>query len=465
MPVLSQKNFWLIVGGLAGFELLSWMVYHTGAMSVAFWTAAAAMLLLVWYRPSWVALAGLAELIVGSKGYLLFTVVGGQHLTLRMLLFTGLCLVVIRLWPKIKHDFPQSVSKALLLLVGWIGLMAIWGALRGNGVSAVYTDANAFAYLGVYFGWWLILRRQPNWRGQVLTILLAGGTLIGLKSWLMVLLFGQNAPGLTELYRWIRNTGVGEITLISHNVYRVFFQSQVYALLVFLIAFSGYLWRQVPRWWAWPLIASALGVYFSLSRSFWLGLAGALLLMGVWLIRRIGWTSLKRFWLLVPLGLAVWLFNAWALNWPYVFNPPGDRPSVNTVLARLSGESSKQAASARQNQIQPLIRAISKHPVLGSGFGTMVTYYSTDPRIRGWRTTAAFELGYLDLWLKTGLVGLGLYVWWLWRIHRRIWPTKWLAYFVPGVAALLITNLTSPYLNHPLGLGWLALVSLYADDP
>lgn len=465
MMPLSAKSYWLTLAGLVLFELLSWLAYSTpGLMAVFFWAAVAAMMFLAWYRPTWVALAGLAELVVGSKGYLLFTTFRGQAVSLRMILFVGLVLSLIRLWPKLNFDWPKNLAGPLVALLVWVGVMTTWGVIRGNALGAVYTDVNAFLYALVFFGWWLVLRQRPMWRQDIFAMLLAGGTLIGIKSWVMMVLFGQNVSAVPEIYRWIRNTGVGEITLISGNVYRVFFQSQVYALLVFTVTFIGYVWHQVPRWWAWPLIGSALGLYLSLSRSFWLGLLVALVVIAVMLVRQKGWLSLKRFWLLLPLSLCVWLFNSWAINWPYVFTPIGRAPQANSILSRLTGTSSAQAATARRNQIQPLLAAISHHPVIGSGFGTSVTYYSTDPRVKGWRTTTAFELGYLDLVLKMGLVGLGLYAWWLWSISRQLAKSHWLIYFLPGLVALVVTHLTSPYLNHPLGLGWLALVSLYAAD-
>jgi len=111
------------------------------------------------------------------------------------------------------------------------------------------------------------------------------------------------------------------------------------------------------------------------------------------------------------------------------------------------------------------LRSISTHPIIGQGFGTEVKFFSTDPRINGWRQTTAFELGYLDLWLDLGLVGLGLVGWWLIVLVKKLWSTKWSWWWIPSIAGLLVINLTTPYLNHPLGLGWLMLATLYAYDP
>jgi O-antigen ligase len=150
----------------------------------------------------------------------------------------------------------------------------------------------------------------------------------------------------------------------------------------------------------------------------------------------------------------------WAISFP-AFTLHGQ---ANAVVSRFNGAGSADAATARRNQIKPLFTAVADHPILGSGFGKTVTYFSTDPTIQGYRTTTAFELGYLDLWLKLGLVGVIIYVWWIIGLWKKIAKTMWSIPFIIAGVALVVIHLTSPYLNHPLGLGWLMLTSLFAYD-
>jgi O-antigen ligase len=132
---------------------------------------------------------------------------------------------------------------------------------------------------------------------------------------------------------------------------------------------------------------------------------------------------------------------------------------------------SEAAVRSRWDLLPPLGKAIVKHPIIGSGFGTTVTYKSSDPRAvqlspDGQFTTYAFEWGYLDILLKIGLAGLVVYLLLIVKIWRSGWRSGRSGDFMPlglllGISALLATNFFSPYLNHPLGIGYILLCNSF----
>ena len=74
--------------------------------------------------------------------------------------------------------------------------------------------------------------------------------------------------------------------------------------------------------------------------------------------------------------------------------------------------------------------------------------------------TFAFEWGYLDLLLKLGLAGFLAYLWFVAKIFQKGFAVPQgdrllAAGFLGGLTALAVLNVTTPYLNHPLGIGYL----------
>ena len=95
---------------------------------------------------------------------------------------------------------------------------------------------------------------------------------------LLIYVFGHNFIfSMPSLYSWVRSFGLGEVTKITSNFYRVFSQSQVYALLAFFL-FLAYLFlakrfslsRKKYFSLNFLLGLSSVVIIVSFSRSFWL---------------------------------------------------------------------------------------------------------------------------------------------------------------------------------------------------
>jgi len=147
--------------------------------------------------------------------------------------------------------------------------------------------------------------------------------------------------------------------------------------------------------------------------------------------------------------------------WPY---QTGSIEGFGSVFASRTG-SGDVAITSRWNLLEPMWTEIKKAPVIGSGFGHEITYISDDPRIRAefpdgvWRTYSV-EWGYLELWLKMGILGplsliiLGGVI--VFRLYKQFHSNAgdWISLgLIGGVISLYVMHVFSPYLNHPLGLG------------
>ncbi|MBU0598336.1 hypothetical protein KKF61_05120, partial [Patescibacteria group bacterium] len=143
-----------------------------------------------------------------------------------------------------------------------------------------------------------------------------------------------------------------------------------------------------------------------------------------------------------------------------------DGISAGTLVKERLTTTDEAALGSRFQLFKPLITKFFDNPVIGSGFGTTVTYQTLDPRTKdingGWYTSYSFEWGYLDIVIKIGLIGLLVYLYFIWLIIKdgikllKITKNKEEYLLILGLLfsliALLITHISTPYINHPLGI-------------
>ncbi len=450
----------------------------------------------------------LAELFIGSQGGYMVTL--GAEQGLEMSLRHGLFLIIVFVW------FAELVASTAAggarrkeawawwgalrqhkLLYPYLGVLAMicYGVARGlaqhHGYGLVFFDGDRYLYYGL-FPALVTAFAKPNMLRHAGAVLAAAVTTCVAKALVVLFFFSHRVFVVAKaLYLWVRDTRVGEITIQTADFYRIFFQSQIFILVaLFAVALlfayaandSGRMARRALAFVCWAMVAMVL----SLSRSFWFGGAvGVIALVAILgLVRaepkiwaRLGLLGIGSVYVAVAIIAAVYFFP---------FPNKSGSLSISSLLGQRALSLSDDAAKSRWALLPKLNEAAMEHPVLGSGFGRTVTYETHDPRLlasnkTGSYTTYAFEWGYHDLWLKLGFLGLALYGWFLVRLlgplvhsiyharkefrradlgendnaKRRTVLTLGL---LVGAVALLATNLFSPYLNHPLGIGILMLI-------
>lgn len=459
----------------------------------------------------------LAELFVGSQGGYLVSFGsggGGPGHGIDVSLRIGLFLVVFATWAassitalmtkdaeRREHDLRwYSLMKKSGLLWPYLALLAafafaaLMGFLHGNDKGNIFFDANGYAFFAL-FPAVIGAVSEPRFRKILPGVLFAAVTISVAKALFVLFVFSHRMLYVAPyIYAWVRDARVGEITKMVGDFYRVFFQSHVYAMVLVLIIFPLAVYaadwkdRRVRGCLAVAGLAFT-GVMMGFSRSFWFGLmatAAGMAALFIWAKAPV--VIWRR---TVILGFSALCAAAAIILSVYYFPIPqkGSSISFASLFGSRATSLGDSAANSRWQLLPVLMKADMRHPVLGSGFGTTVTYKTSDPRLladnpTGEYTTYAFEWGYQDLWLKLGLVGLAVYGWLLWVIlrpamyavtrNRQALGTPGLvadggqkekAVFAVGaslaILALLATNIFSPYLNHPLGIGILMLTAAY----
>ena len=220
------------------------------------------------------------------------------------------------------------------------------------------------------------------------------------------------------------------------------------------------------------LIILQTSILISFSRSFWLGGFVGVIAIFIYLIilyKKQFKQLFKTIDILLLSAITSIVLMITIVNFP--IPTPSGAFSADMLKNRFT--TGDAAASSRWNLLPVLIDANKKAPLLGTGFGTTITYQTEDPRIKneqnpeGWYTTFTFEWGYLDTVTEIGFIGLLVYliliVQILWqgfivilRFSKDTIKPLYIGLII-GLVALLITHGFSPYLNHPLGIGYLML--------
>ncbi|MDP2736430.1 MAG: O-antigen ligase family protein [bacterium] len=472
-------------------EILSFLGYYWQIINfITFFAIIIITIILALRRLGYGLYILLTELLIGSFGYLFYFENGGLKISLRIALW----LIIMSVWlakaviklvktKKLELNFFRSPYLFYFLaLFLFIALGVISGFLHNNSLNNIFFDFNNWLYFLLVFPIFSVWQNDNNLK-IIKQIFLASIGWLSLKTIILAYIFSHSFNYfILDLYLWVRRSGVGEITQVVPGFSRIFMQSHIFVLIGFFILLF-YLLKNLNEK---PAALNKQNFYLigfnalllstiiiSFSRSFWLGLAAGGLFICLIAIFKLK-ISLKKFIVFnlmiistIILSLALTFF---IIKFPYPA-PSGDFNATNLLSDRATQATNEAGASSRWQLLPPLWQKIKLGPILGQGFGATVTYKSSDPRVlavnsTGEYTTYAFEWGWLDVWLKLGVLGLLAY---LILFAKIIYNTlKINSYFslslAAGLVIILAVNIFSPYVNHPLGIGYLIMAAAIIEN-
>jgi len=465
---LIDKKTGLILVGLFVIELISFLGYFFAPLKIISALIIAIGIFILTFKNLETGLLILfAELIIGSKGHLFEL----GPVSIRMIIYAAIILAYL---VKLRHKEERlkiiSYLKELKI-TKYFGALAIFILLAialalfyKNSLNNIFSDFNSwlfflllFPILSVYF------KGKTEVYQRLISVVTAAFLWLGLETLLILYIFTHNISVISDLYFWLRKTGVAEITSTLGSWPRIFLQSQIYAAIALVIVpFT----LKIKNKNTWVLMTLAWSILFlSMSRSFWLA---SVVVLALGLFFQLIFSGWKKLWpkiiLISASAIVAVLFILIIVLFPI---PKPGSFSANSFINRISLDSGEAAVASRWSLLPVMWQEIKKAPLLGSGFGKTITYKSSDPRIlqndpSGEYTTYAFEWGYLSLWLKFGLFGLLAYLSLLgviiyqgllnWRKGDNLSGA-----LILGLLILVMVNFFTPYLDHPLGIGYILL--------
>ncbi len=472
-----QKNILIYLGAFALIEIFSYLSLGFPVLNqILFAIIFLAGLGLSIYKLEYGLLAALGELLIGSMGHLYVVNLGNYSITIRMALWFSILVVfaIKFIWQlvidKKGGKYLQtlknfSAGKYFLLLAIFVVIGFINALLRGHSFGLIFSDINSwFYYLLIFPAVVVYGEDNKSIFNNLKTIFIAGAIWLSLKTSILLYIFTHNLSIAPNIYLWLRKTLVGEMTPTLSGWPRIFIQGQIYSGIALFLTF----WLNLKKLknstvvMLGALFSSALLISF--SRSFWVALIVSIIfsLIIVWRFFSFRKVVTAAIWFALSFALGFALIYLVAI---FPYPTPG---KFNADFISRVSNSSESALTSRWSLLPVLINEIKKEPFLGQGYGATITYISSDPRVleknpSGEYTTYAFEWGYLDLWLKIGLLGLLAYLILLIYLIKNALANgqKNNDYLQFGLAVgfvfLAVTHLFTPYLNHPLGMGILII--------
>ncbi len=471
------KTFYLSLCALFVLFLISLFSYFFSG-SLFFMIAIALITISVCaYNPTFGLLGVFLELFSSPHGHLISTELFSFDVSLRMTVFIGFFIGYIFFLLRTKQKLSISSKNyfPFLILAVAIAIGFIFGFLSNHAVN-VFKDGNAYFYL-LYVFPILSINWDSKAKRQILQVFTAGAVWNILLSFLILYFFTHVSEPLIKVsYIFLRDIRLAEITNLGGSLYRVFIQTQFFSLVfgAFILALIPKIQSRRETIQATVLLSAVFAtLILSLSRSFWIGIIFALFVLVFFLYRYYKKEIRLKSYLICLLSSVVLsvLLIVTIVLFPFPTQRVGGSDLSDLFVKRFT-QNDDVAISSRWKLLDPMLQTISINPVIGNGFGKEVTFETDDPRARDIRSdgkwsTYAMEWGWMELWLKMGILGPVGFLFLFVYINKRLMTLmksehSWISIgLICGLFFLFATHIFSPYLNHPIGLGFILFTIIF----
>ena len=326
---------------------------------------------------------------------------------------------------------PSPVTLPLFLFLCWMAVTALLGAVRGNELKYILADVRTLGYYVLYF-WVLVYVRDRR-------------TLMVMLKVLGVCLVLDAAVGA---FYYLQGQG-GSVGFVETGISRFPAPHDIFLGATMLIATWIVVWPHGRRrpWALWPMLAIALlALAASLVRGYYVALVVGLVYL-LFVIR----THQRMRLIGGAIAVIVVLGAAVAAVQPAFLQSVVSRATAVTAL----NDPNIQFRLIENHDVWGQVKV---HPVEGNGLGTGYLFdfsrFGVAPYVKYY-----IHNNYLWFWQRMGLIGLGLFTWFIaaflfgrYRLpDGALRDDPWLAGLVigarPMIVALLTASITSPLFN------------------
>lgn len=441
--------FWLILGFFA-LRLISFLLNPSLSFSSSFTLILLLLFILCYLKNKSLAFLLLfAEYLLGGAGH--FFELGGialrTWLTIDFLLLYFTYFLVHKKYQTIKIE--KNILFLIITFYCLLILAGILGYYHQHSFKFIIQDFLPFIFLLLFIPATEFLKDQ---KVQKFIKYLIFAFIISSALWALfnfILFTSQTAILHHAYYNWLRDFALAKITLVTPSYWRIVFPEQILLVPLFLVIANFYLIKK-ENIYLWVLLFLNLILALNISRAYFLGLG----LAWIFLLFK---NKFKHWWKLSLINLLIFLTIFIGLNLTF---SKGQDSGLAILGLRINSIQQPELETSTTNRLEllaPIISLIKQQPLTGQGLGQDLNFINSKQE---WQNTRQFDWGYLEMWLKWGLLALINFLLIIFYILKNNYqinkkqPLYW-GLFISWLA-LLIINLTTPALFHVLIIIYLA---------
>ena len=350
------------------------------------------------------------EFVLGGLGHIL-------GLPIRKGLFAIGILFSVYMIFREKIKIEKKFLLPIIIVCIYIAYGSIVGLVNGNSVGDVFSDVNSF--LGILYILLLIVYvkgRSEN-INKVLNIFVNCAVIVAVMTIILFFVSRIYLPNNLEIIVAYNNLntklqyGLISGLVLSNNYARVYLYNGIFMQLAVAIMFIKLFNKDKNISGIVKLALLLIGIYVSNTRGFWLGTIGVVLLSFayyLWRVKKYKLTIKNVLISIIPLILIAIILPKTIVAVSPEQNLPESSGSIKDRIESIGDFENDESNKVRAIQLRFLVDKIKEKPVLGWGFGSHIYEYPQYMEENGLQSvnSSSFELYYVELVFKTGIVGV-----------------------------------------------------------
>ena len=401
------------------------------------------------------------EFVLGGLGHIL-------GLPIRKGLFVIGILFSIYMIFRERIKVEKSFLIPIIVVCIYVAYGSIIGLINGNSLGDIFSDVNSF--LGIFYILLLIayVKGRNENINKILDIFVNSAVIVAIIT---IILFGvsriylPNDLQIIATYNDLNSKlqyGFISGLVLSNNYARVYLYNGIFMQLAVAITFIKLFNKERNLSGIIKLSILLIGIYVSNTRGFWLGTIGVVALSiayYLWRVRKYNLTIKNILVAIIPLILVAVILPKTIVPVSANQNLPESSGSIKDRIESITDFENDESNKVRAIQLRFLVDKIKEKPVLGWGFGSHIYEYPQYMEENGLQSvnSSSFELYYVELMFKTGVVGILIFFGYLiynfiklvlilFKKRLKVRDEQILVGWTIGTMSILASSITNPYI-------------------